>query len=119
MYITKNCKEEIVLSCKNKDSGEVIDNLSSATEIKFQFKDDLDSSAIIELKKTDSEIEVDTPDTGDIKLIILPAKSASVTTGNKIVGCEITYSATDVREIELTEKNRVVDTIEIKQERVT
>jgi hypothetical protein len=117
--ITKNCKEEITLSCKNKDSQAVITNLSLATEIIFQFKESLSGSAVIELKLSDSEIEIDTPATGDIKLIILPAKTTSVTAGNKIVGCEVRYSSTDIREIELTEKNRVVETIEVKEERVT
>lgn len=117
--ITKNCKEEITLSCKNKDSQETITNLSLATEIIFQFKESLSGDAVVELKLSESEIEVNTPNTGDINLIILPDKTASVDAGNKIVGCEVRYSATDKREIELTEKNRVVETIEIKQERVT
>lgn len=117
--ITQNCYEEITLSCKNKDSQETITNLSLAAEIIFQFKNSLSGDAIIELKKSENEIEVDTPNTGDIKLKILPAKTASVTAGNKIVGCQVTYSITDIREIELTEKNRVVETIEILQERVT
>lgn len=118
-FITQNCYEEITLSCKNKDSQETITNLSLATEIIFQFKEDISEDPVVEFKLSDSEIEVDTPDIGDIKLKILPTKTASVTAGNKIVGCQITYSSTDIREIELTEKNRVVETIEILQEKVT
>lgn len=69
MWIKSGNDANLKALCKDAD-GNIITNLASASEIICQIKTEKNGTAKIEKKKTDSEILVDDPSEGYLKIII-------------------------------------------------
>lgn len=69
MWIKSGNDANLPVLCKDAD-GNIITNLASASEIICQIKTSKDAEPTIEKKLTDSEILVDDPSEGYIKIII-------------------------------------------------
>jgi len=69
MWIKSGNDANLKALCKDAD-GNIITNLADTSEIICQIKISKDATATIEKKKTDSEILVNDPSTGYIKILI-------------------------------------------------
>jgi hypothetical protein len=119
MDITIGNKEQLKLSLTNKLTGAAITDLASTTEIKFQIQD-AEGTALLTKLKTTSGIVVNSPATGDITVTILNTDWTLLTeAGDYYIAVQIEYSATDKREILITENGKEINTINVKQERIT
>lgn len=99
--------------------GVLITNLAIATEIKFQIKKNkTDAAALVE--KTDSTgggIEVNTPSTGYLRITLLPEDTGvTLSKGDYYMACQITWSATEIYEVDIYIDNVITEQLRIKQD---
>jgi hypothetical protein len=116
MELIKGNKEILVITLTDKLTGSSVLDLESASDIKFQIKDTQTGKAIIS-KNLTSGVQRNIPNIGDVSVTILPADfTTAVTIGDKYIGLQIEYSATDIREIELRQNKVMFEKIKIKQD---
>lgn len=98
-----------------RDSDDVlVTNLGSATDIEFHIKA-LETGAALVEKTVGSGIEVDTPDTGYLRLTLLPADT-NQTPKTYYMGLQITWSATDIKEVILKVDSIATERLTITQD---
>ena len=117
MWIKSGNDANLPTLCKDKDKN-IITNLADASEIICQIKIEKDATAIIEKKETLSEILVDDPSTGYLKIIIDASDTVSLA-DTYFIGVEIQWTG-NKQEINLEDENgSEFDMIEIRADIVT
>lgn len=107
-----------VLEVRDKDDN-VVTNLSSATSIKFQVKEEEDETSLIS-KTAGSGIEVDTPTQGSLRITILPTDTASLrSTDRYMMACEIEWSSTEKYEVYLYISGKETDRFVVEEHIIT
>jgi hypothetical protein len=99
------------------DDGNLITNLADATAISFMLKrnnTDSNASAMVN-KDLDDGITVDDPSSGYIR-IALTSVDTGIDIGTYKMGLQITYSATNIQEINIIEGNKTIDRLQIVQD---
>ena len=103
--------------CKDKDKN-IITNLADASEIICQIKKEKDDDPIIEKKLTDSEILVDDPSEGYIKIII-DASDTEDLADTFFIGVQVQWTG-NKQEINLEDEfGSEFEQIEIRKDVVT
>jgi len=101
------------------EAGTLLTDLATATSIKFMIKenaDDADSAAIVS-KTLGAGITANAPSTGYITVTVNAGDTTTATAaGQKYVALQITYSATNIIEIELKESNFVSNKIDLVED---
>jgi len=95
------------------EDGNLIQNLATVTEIKFQIKETKTGAALVE-KTAGSGIEVNTPSTGYLRLT-LSASDTKLTPKTYYMGLQIEWGA-EVREVILKVDNVETENIKIVQD---
>lgn len=114
MWIKSGNDANLPTLCKDAD-GNIIDNLASASEIICQIKTEKDADPTIEKKLTDSEILVDDPDTGYLKIIIDAADTEDLA-DTFFIGVQVQWTG-NKQEINLVDKfGSEFETIEIRED---
>jgi hypothetical protein len=115
--------------CKDKD-GSTITNLSDAEEIYFQIKQTADAEdKFISLTKTNSEITINTPDTGTVRVTgtaekwcdrdEIPFAYNSEKGRNEFLaywGLQLNFPDDDIREIVITDYGTETDRVTIVED---
>jgi len=113
MWIKSGNDANLPTLCKDKDNS-IVTNLASANEIICQIKTSKDANPTIEKKMTDSEILVDDPSTGYLKIIIDASDTVDLN-GIFQIAVEIQWTG-NKQEINLEDENgEKFETIQITE----
>ena len=89
-----------------KDSnGDIVTNLSTASEIFYMIKsnrEDLDSSALVTKTMTGGHIAVDTPSSGSLQITVNSTDTEDIDPGTYYHAVEIQYAADNRQEVDLS-----------------
>lgn len=114
MVVKKGNRSKFVVSVTDQD-GQAITDLGNAQEVTFEIKLEKDGTALI-TKTTGSGVTINTPNTGDITIILLPADTSSFEELEYYVACEVEYSSEDIQEVYLYENKKEIEKITIAQD---
>jgi hypothetical protein len=101
MQIKKGNQVIIDVAIKDAD-GELVTDLSTVLQIFYMIKaeaTDPDNQALVSLSYTGGDIQIDTPDTGYVRITINPTDTVAVDAGEYYHGLQLNYSATNIQEI--------------------
>jgi len=105
------------IEIQDKD-GVTVTNLNEATEIKFQVKESK-TALYSKIEKTKGDgIEVDVPNTGWLRLTLLPEDTILVIK-EYVMALQIKWTADEIWEIDLEINDEVTDVFEIVQDIIT
>lgn len=108
--------QEILIKDKN---GDIVQNLSDTSEIKFQVKRKPTDSATLIEKTKGSGIEVDTPLTGNLRITLDPADT-DIAAGDWYMGLQLKWtSPAQTFEIMLSVNGRETDRFKVVQDVVS
>jgi len=100
---------------KDKD-GNSVSNLADATEIKFQIKKKKTDAALVE-KTVGVGIEVNEPDTGYLRITLLPVDTGTtLNKGDYYMALQIKWSATDIYEVRIKIAGIVSNNFKVMQD---
>lgn len=105
MQIKRGNKADLLFIVKDAD-GNIVTNLSTATAIQFVLKnnkEDADSAALV-LKNLTNGITIDTPSIGNV-MVSLTSTNMTISPKNYFWALRITYSATNVQEVNIRNTN--------------
>lgn len=119
MQLKKGNNATIVFKEIKDSDGNIITNLSTAAEVYFMIKQneiDADIDAKLSKSLTGGGITVDDPEVGSVTVVVESGDTDNIDAGIYFMALQIVYSAMNQNEINITENNKVIRTIEIEQD---
>jgi len=99
----------------DKDGVTLVQNLASATSIKFQVKEGK-TDATPKIAKTETDgIEVDTPSTGYLRITLKPTDTA-ITIAEYYMALQVIWTADEVYEVNIEIDNEETDRFKVEQD---